>query len=423
MSRSLALLSLLLLVFPAEAKRRAASLRLPSSDSIVAISVGSQNGCALRANGTLVCWGHGAFGSLGNGALPAVELRPVRVQGGPWQSVSVGGHGACGTIGGRTFCWGTDVGGGLGQGFVSTGCGGTSDWNAGCSPVPVEVIGGHRFVTISAGGNIERSFGPPFVRFTCGLTESGQAFCWGSDTDGELGDGAQYPNDNPYPIAVATDARFTSIAAGIDHACAIDLDGRAWCWGGDEWGDLGRNAFNFVGATPQPVQGDLRFRQLDANRNHTCGVTVDGDVYCWGYNGFGQLGTASEVRDCSDDPRWPFPCGLTPTRVTSDRKFTRVTTGGAHTCAVADDGQSFCWGAAAEVGQSSPETVACPSSPTDRCVMTPSAVETSERFTQVDAGRRVTCGLAKSGRVLCWGSDFYGPQSVTPRVVIDSVTR
>jgi alpha-tubulin suppressor-like RCC1 family protein len=153
----------------------------------------------------------------------------------------------------------------------------------------------------------------------------------------------------------------------MDHACGIDLFGKAYCWGAEMWGEIGDDApppdqvFYLYGAVtpPAPVLGGLTFKQVDAGRVHSCGVTIAGKVYCWGYNGYGQLGT-NNAQDCRTSPLYPNPCSPVPVPVASNLTFTYVTTGLSHTCALTTTGDIWCWGVAGNVGAGNPVPNASP---------------------------------------------------------------
>jgi alpha-tubulin suppressor-like RCC1 family protein len=330
--------------------------------------------------------------------------RPVRVRGGSWDTISVGGEGACGLKAGAAWCWGTDLDGGLGTGSVSMGCGGTSSTNSGCAFEPVRSAEGFTFRRISAGGTLQRPF-RPFNRVTCGQTADGAAHCWGSDAWGTLGDGAPYPAANPSPRPVAGNHVFTSVSVGYHHSCAVDREGAAWCWGQENAGELGHaQTIGDIAPTPAAVEGGLRFRRLDTGFNHTCGITAEGgQLWCWGSNNQGQLGTAQAVGSCGDG----FSCSEVPVRVASGETFVQVTAGLSHTCALTADGRVFCWGTASLAGRGATpgDAADCGGTP---CYRTPRPVQGSERYVQVEAGREFTCALSRASRnALCWG-DYRG---------------
>jgi alpha-tubulin suppressor-like RCC1 family protein len=386
------------------------------------IGAAGQNACAITTSNVGYCWGHGAFGQIGNGSATAWANIPQRVLNEPWDTIAVSHYTTCGLQGGKAFCWGSDNHwGALGQGSVLSSC--ASPYSSTpCSLVPLPVVGNHTFSWLAAGGNGDRSVGPPYSRFACGIESGGQAWCWGSDNDGELGDGAQYPNANPTPIPGAIGVTWSRIWAGMDHACGIDRNGKAYCWGSELIGELGDNAPppqsvpTPYGAVPRPVAvlGGLTFKQVDAGRLHSCGVTVAGKVYCWGSNYHGELGTP-QTPDCSSDPRYPNPCSPVPVPIASSLTFSYVTAGTDHTCALQTTGAIWCWGITPNVGAGNPGGIGgafpCYSSARNTqttCINTPIKTATSVGFTQVDAGMDFTCALSTSGQVFCWGSDFYG---------------
>jgi len=385
------------------------------------ISAHGQNVCGVTLGAQGYCWGHTGYGAIGVGdaIVPqGAAYRPVRVNEGPWDVISVGEYGACGLKGGAAWCWGSDLDGGLGSGFVRSGCGGTASYNAGCSTVPVKVVGEFTlrqpnggpevvFTQLAAGGNIYRPFGPPYTRFNCGVDAAGRAYCWGSDGSGTLGDGARFPNGNPAPQRVAGDRLYRFVTTGYRHACALDEGGKAYCWGTGISGELGYGPppGDGVSATPTAVQGGHTFRQIAAGAAHTCGVTTEGEVWCWGSNGHGTLGTDDAVGTCNG-----FLCSVTPVRAESDLEFVEVTAGQFHTCARTTQGEVWCWGREWQVGRGSSVegSTPCASNPQVRCLYTPVRVQSSERFVQVAAARESTCAIARASRkVYCWGSDSY----------------
>lgn len=397
----------------------------PSSAGLAfrSITAHGENACGVTLAGEGWCWGHTAYGEIGAGAalIPqGAAYRPVRVANGPWEQIATGEHGACGLKQGLAWCWGTDVQGALGTGTVSSGCGGTADYNAGCSALPVKVTGelipGQTaggpevvFTQISAGGQMARNYGVPYGHFTCGLNAGGHAFCWGSNTAGALGNGHQYPAANPAPERVAGDHVFRQIAAGTWHTCAVDDQGKAWCWGLATSGQLGYPApAGGMGLVPGAVQGGHTFRQVAAGGGATCGVTVEGEVWCWGSNGYGQLGTDAAMGTCNG-----FECSIEPVKVESDLEFAQVTVGHFHTCAITVDGEALCWGRDTQLG-AGPEgenTRPCSSNDVVRCAYTPVKARTSQRFVQIAAARQATCAIGRSNRkVYCWGVDAY-PQA------------
>ena len=132
------------------------------------------------------------------------------------------------------------------------------------------------------------------------------------------------------PVAASGGLIFSSISAGWDHTCGVTADGAGYCWGANERGELGIGTTSSDGRqipAPAPIVGGLRFKAISAGRGRTCGLTVDGEVYCWGLIGSGTFSATSR-----------------PVQVSTDVTFAAVSVGGIHTCGLARTGRAYCWG-------------------------------------------------------------------------------
>ncbi len=233
--------------------------------SFAQLSAGLDHTCGLTTDGAAFCWGRGQFGALGDGTR-ASHSEPHPVTGGlTFESVSASGlRHTCGlAASGGVYCWGAIA----------------SD-NA-----PAAVPGGLSFESITVG-----------AVHACGLTSDGRAYCWGSNSLGQLGDGLT--EDQAEPVQVTSGLRFRALSSGWYHTCGISESGGAYCWGRNLFGEVGKPPTEMCGATqcstsPISVSGGLSFAFVDGGGAHTCGLTERGDAYCWGYNGFGQLGDGS----------------------------------------------------------------------------------------------------------------------------------
>lgn len=223
---------------------------------------------------------------------------------------------------------------------------------------------------------------------TCALTTQGEAYCWGSNINGELGDGTLDADPLPVlhdvPAPVAGGLRFQSIDAGSAHTCALSAAGRAYCWGsgyylGDGLGDLR--------TSPVEVSGSLDFVALSTGYEHSCALTSVGAMYCWGRNFYGELGDGTTAHRA------------VPTRVAGNHVFASVTAGFYHTCGVTSGGQAYCWGnnQFGAIGDGST---------TNRSV--PTLVDGGRQFSQIAAGLYLTCGLSPAGAAYCWGYNTDG---------------
>jgi hypothetical protein len=166
--------------------------------------------------------------------------------------------------------------------------------------------------------------------FTCGLTTDGRAWCWGHNGVGELGDGTE--ESRPFPTPVASDARWTRIAPGMSHTCGIQRDGSLWCWGYNHMGQLGTGDQE---PSSLPVQvGDADdWIDVDGQEMYTCGIRDGGTLWCWGHHGFDPEGSVS-----------PDDLVLYPTRVGSFSGWRTLSAGYSHSCVLRSDGSLYCWG-------------------------------------------------------------------------------
>jgi alpha-tubulin suppressor-like RCC1 family protein len=229
----------------------------------------------------------------------------------------------------------------------------------------------------------------------CAVTQS-VTRCWGKGGNGQLGIGVT-PVDTT-PVIVVGIPPLVSLVAGADHTCGLDTEGNAFCWGSNSDGQLGtvdqiEQCPLPCATTPRPVAGGLRFQLIAAGAVHTCGLTVEGSAYCWGMNDIGQLGTTVANESC---PRGP--CSRVPTRVQTERTFRALTAATLHTCALDGSGAAFCWGF--QYGTSGIHT-----EPQFKPEVT--AMPGGLRFQQISAGGRHTCGKT-SDASYCWGIDALG---------------
>lgn len=220
---------------------------------------------------------------------------------------------------------------------------------------------------------------------TCGLMGNGQAYCWGYSVWGQVGSGST-PIRTVRPTLVAGGLRFAQISAGTDHTCGVTSDNRAFCWGDNQTGQLG-DGTTTDRSSPVAVAGGRRFRQIRAGAMHTCAVTALNVGFCWGLNGYAQLGDGTTVNR------------LAPVRVLGGHSFRRVIAGGDHTCGVTTGDRGYCWGRNSE-GQLGDGTT--------RGKLKPVAVAGGLSFSQVIPGANHTCGVTTAGRGYCWGDNEDG---------------
>ena len=344
------------------------------------VSVGRFFSCGIRTSGLLYCWGSDDAAQLGNGA--ATGDQPVPVLGGngwnDWKSVSAGWDFACGVRGvGAIYCWGANGSGQLGNGTTDT------------FDAPTAVGGANNYWTsVSAG-----------AYHACGRANNGRLFCWGANNYGQLGIGtAGGPaRTSPRPVRGGfTD--WTSVDVGERQTCGRRANGRIYCWGNNDFGELGDGTTN-PSSSPRLVAGGItNWSSVDTASTHTCARRANGRLYCWGGNDDGQLGDGSNTDQ------------LRPHLVPGPAVWTAVATAGriaphangtiSSTCARRNTGQLYCWGANG-FNQLGDGTDA------DRAVPTLVAGGATDWRT-FSVGMYSACATTTDSRAYCWGWNFAG---------------
>lgn len=349
-----------------------------------AVSAGLQHTCALDNAGKAWCWGANTYLQLGEATantcadVGTCARRPLEVSGAHvFTDIAAGATHTCALkANGEVWCWGGGLEG-SGAGFLGTGA-------ILKSVAPVKVTADSAFVAIAVGASN-----------SCALTASGQAWCWGKNARGEVGDSSQVARTVPVPVR--TDARFTGITLGNSHSCGLRDNGVVLCWGWNRFGQLGveQVSYNNVAALellPRRVAGTGTYAEVHAGANHTCARLTTGGIDCWGMNqDAGQLGDS---------------LGLThrgvPGAIASTETFTVLDVGHVSACARTTAGAARCWGGnfygAIGNGVRSPLPEQAP------VAMAGSVVS----FTRFSGGGYHMCGLDAAGKLYCWGDKAYG---------------
>lgn len=268
-------------------------------------------------------------------------------------------------------CWGQNSSGEVGSGSQSASI---------LVPTPVSAPVG--LVKVAAG-----------TRHSCGLAANGDAYCWGANDYGQLGHGNSAPSR--VAVKVVGGLKFTSLAIGRDHSCGLTAAGVAYCWGRGGEGQLGTGATSNA-LQPGAVQTPAVWTQLSAGSFHTCAVRrVSGEVYCWGDNAFGQLGTGD------------FNRGVLPRKPNLGNGYIYVTAGGYHTCVLFSNGLAVCFGrdTYGEVGSN--QGIRVPNQ--EKSEKNPVSVKGGIQYSKISAGLNHTCGIrASDGVAFCWGRGLEG---------------
>jgi hypothetical protein len=307
------------------------------------ISMGAASACGLDISGRAYCWGADHAVPAGATQTDACRdgrpcyFKAVPVGGGVrFSQIVTQGTGTCAlSTSGAAYCVGAGdvlapVPGNQVFASLSTGysprCALTAAGEAWCglsaTTAPVRAAVGFTFTTLTAG-----------LAHVCGLTANGSAYCWGKNSGGELGDGTTIDRTDPVPVAGGL--RFASISAGTGffgaaHTCGVTAAGAGYCWGANNFGQLGDGSATSGSTTPVQVAGGHTWRMISTGTSRTCGVTTGNAAYCWGNLVVTRGGIG--------------PSTNTPTAVAGDGAYTVVDAGEGSSCAIDTAGRARCWG-------------------------------------------------------------------------------
>lgn len=325
-----------------------------------ALALGNLFSCAIIGDGGVACWGANDTGQLGDGTQSG-RTEPASVAGlSSVTQLEIGEDSACAVTGGEAWCWGDGDNGQLGDG----------DYTSSTAPTKVGSMNGEAAVQVSVGDD-----------FACAVTAGHHLWCWGNPDDGELGNGTLDAHGAPAQAAIDASTEVVSVSAGYGHACAVIADGTVLCWGDNDAGQLGAGFSSDYEQVPTTVTALAGVTSVGCGDDFSCALTAGGAVYCWGQNGWGQLGTAP-----SDDHSAPSLVeGLEPA--------VGITVGRFHACAWTAAGEMSCWGldSAGQLGDAA------------LIQTTPAAVEGAVDVTSMGVGTGHTCVVKNDETAWCWG--------------------
>ncbi|MCB0362151.1 MAG: hypothetical protein KDD35_05500, partial [Bdellovibrionales bacterium] len=378
----------------------------------VSLTLGVWHTCGLTSNGQAYCWGWDVSGQLGENAdgdnldenIPVAVDTTNLTPGSSFVSLSAGDSHTCGLASdGKAYCWGLDNFGQLGE---------NADGDNLNEIIPVAVdtsalTPGSSFVEISAGAG-----------HTCGLSSDGKAFCWGLDDHGQLGenaDGDNLPENIPVLVdtsALTAGSNFVAIKLGLSHSCGLASDGKAFCWGRDNNGQLGENADGDNLDENIPVAIDIsnldpgsNFISLQTGAYHTCGLTDNHKAYCWGSDGDGQLGENADGDNL--DENIPVAVDTSPLAAGTQFVSLSLSEASSHSCGIASDSKAYCWGwdAFGQLGEDADGDNLSENIPV---LVDTTGLISAHTFIQIVTGAGHSCGISSSGTAYCWGWDSDG---------------
>ncbi|MFT7622817.1 MAG: alpha-tubulin suppressor-like RCC1 family protein, partial [Myxococcota bacterium] len=405
----------------------------PDELDVLASAHGSGHSCLVRFDGTLECQGDNSSGQLGAGDTAPTSQIVIVAGLTAVVGVAVGDEHTCALqVDGHVYCWGFNehLAVGLGDDFVLTpslltqldgspfddavkifaggehNCLLRGDGTAWCwgfnwagqlgatagavSPVPVAVD------VSDAGGFTDLALG---TDHTCGLSVDGRIFCWGVNNDGQLGLGLGSGFSEPLPVDTGI-AQAVDVTAAASHSCAALANGTASCWGRNDSGQLGANVATLSSKVPLTVVeqvadgvfGDLAaVVAVDSGIAHNCALLANGQVVCWGENGSKQLGNNKNV----DRPYADFV-----TQILGISHLTGIARHSGHSCARLSDGSARCWGVndQGQAGQL----------PSASASVTVIPVPVDGQALSVVPGKTHSCAIVLGGEVYCWGGNDDG---------------
>lgn len=245
------------------------------SSGVVALAGGANHTCALTGAGAVKCWGYNADGQIGDGSF-VNRLVPTSVTGLTGIVAVEGGYGhTCAlTNAGAVKCWGNNIAGQLGDGTITK------------RASPVDVAGLSQGIAAISPGALH----------TCALTRAGAAKCWGHNAVGELGDGTNMDRHGPVQVTGLSSGVAAIAAFNSFHTCALTIAGGVKCWGSNVNGQLG-DGTQTSRNTPVDVFGlSSEVAVIGTGLDHSCALLRTGNLQCWGNNNEGQLGDGSVRR-------------------------------------------------------------------------------------------------------------------------------
>ena len=242
---------------------------------------------------------------------------------------------------------------------------------------------------------------------TCAITTDQALYCWGENAQGELGVGDTVRRD--VPTRVVGDIRFKTVSSGqgnkgglliagvqypfalANHTCGLSITNDVYCWGDGRVAQFGQG--NNGSLKPEPAGSGRKFTEVVAGRMYSCGVGEDGRTYCWGDNEAGH--TAQRT--------WSYEVPTSVPTVVAGVTLHGLSGGGA-TCGLAANGDAYCWGdnTLGKIGAATTELCFG----LKPCSTSPTLVQSPERFTSLHSTQYSTCALSTAGTVYCWGMNI-----------------
>ncbi len=382
------------------------------------VSAGSDHSCGIQADGSLWCWGNNRFATLGDGTLTDREAPTLIDKNNEWVTISAGNYVTCGiTKEGKLWCWGY-------------GHWGLFSPRQSYATHPKEVIPPKKNLGTWLNVALKKDH-------ICAISSKNHLFCWGLNSSGQIGNGHDYAIRQPVLVAKESDWKdIATSAAQCSHTCGIKSDRSLWCWGKNSDGQLGLGNYIFQ-QHPVPIAQGRTWQSIALAR-HTCGILLDGSLWCWGINEHYQLGTGDKTirllpTRISDADTWNtvatnfnYSCGVktdhslwcwgelfsktdgraeialkSPQKL-ADGEWKTLSAGQNHLCGIQQKGSLWCWGINSQ-GQLGDKTTTTHDTPT---------IIGDDVWREISIGFEHTCGIQQNGSLWCWGSNAFGQLGV-----------
>lgn len=383
---------------------------LLGSFSLSKISTGFTSACGITSDGKAYCWGYNAYGLLGDGSTGTYYYTPTAIttsgllSGKTILSISTSSSHTCVIASDNlAYCWGRNNNGQLGN---------KSNVD---SPVPVAVNTDDKLnnKTVKAITTISNASS---YDHTCVIASDNNAYCWGYSTTGQLGNGSSTNSNVPVAVKNDSGALNNLTIKSLSHGtgyntCVVASDNNAYCWGANSHGQIGDNS---ISSRFTPVAVDNTSTNNSALQGKTvlsivtgdyfaCAIASDNNAYCWGYNNYGQLGDNTQTER-------HVPVAVNTTNGISalyGKSVLSIATGSYHTCAIASDNNAYCWGfnTSGELGNGSYSNKTFPVAVD---TTTGDALLNGKIITSISVGGYHTCTTTTSGYAYCWGRGSSG---------------
>ena len=349
------------------------------------LAVNMWTSCFIYSNNQTFCWGNNTGGSLGIGGdgnshmpFPFQILQGAIPNGVYLTQLTSGGTHTCALASNQeVYCWGNE--------------------NNRAVQLPRGAIPhGVYLKTITAN-----------VYHTCGLASNNQAYCWGRNQHGQLGNGATIDQWSPVAVSqgeIPNGVYITQINAGREFTCALASNQETYCWGNNNYGQLG-NGTVFPSTVPSRVvrgaiPNGVYITQIQSAQYFVCALASNRETYCWGNNQNGELGNG-------DTTNRYVPTQIMPGAIPAGVTIQQLSASFGHTCAVASDNQAYCWGHGAygRLGNGNKDFAHKSLVPTK---VLQGALPLGVWFVSIQTGGDHTCALASDKWVYCWGKSYGG---------------